>query len=545
MPSIRQQLHGFDVPVPFNTMPRHLSKPHDNVLIASPNPINEELEELEDLYRDIKIRRITPAKLVSIPLPRHLPAKLHDTMPPPKSSHKDEGSLFRFGPKEKMQQSNIEPKRTISRTQNAEKYKVPLTSSNDNDSEIIQQEVSSFFEEIKSKINGRLGIICIYWNNNFDKKYRETFVQSGLKCGFSKVEILNNKAAHYYHAITQTEYFPKNGDIIGVALANGQRQKMDSGCYFFKQNVKDVKYLGYWNVDDFYLEDETYKNKKNKLNEIPNVFLCCEKHKNPKLQEFKAFYPNAQWFSYGEELDVIKGMIIKILMMDSDKEFLKYNIEPNSVIKISTKDVLLYDSKNKNVLQFPAAVDYSFDKPKAGISYLSPTVIANTTKNAISVRKYYMEDEIKEFYVLNNGVTKLLILTKRVIIDLFREAITRFGQNINNIVITIPANFSESQKGLYLNAAKLAGLEICKSVDESEALAYGLEELYTLNKYSKYILINFTEEIIEFKLNQSGFVKSKTKKLQTLNAETFQSAKLSFFDEIINAAAEDVIPEFV
>uniref|UniRef100_A0A914RBU7 Uncharacterized protein n=1 Tax=Panagrolaimus davidi TaxID=227884 RepID=A0A914RBU7_9BILA len=356
-----------------------------------------------------------------------------------------------------------------------------------------------------------------------------------------------NIAAHYYHAITQTEYFPKNGDIIGVALANGQRQKMDSGCYFFKQNVKDVKYLGYWNIGDFYatVEDVNFKNKKNKLNEIPNVFLCCEKYKNPKLQEFKAFYPNAQWFSYGEELDVIKGMVIKIRMMDSDKEFSKYNIEPNSVIKISTKDVLLYESKNKNVSRFPAAVDYGFDKPKAGVLYLSPTVIANTTKNAVSVRKYYFEDEIKEFYVLNNGVMELLILTKRVIIDLFREAITRLGQNINNSVITIPANFAEPQKELYLNAAKLAGLEICKSVDESVALAYGLEELYTLNKYSKYILINFTEELIEFKLNQSGYVKRKTIKSQTLNAEIFQSAKLSFFDEIINAAAENVSPKLV
>uniref|UniRef100_A0AC35G3L1 Uncharacterized protein n=1 Tax=Panagrolaimus sp. PS1159 TaxID=55785 RepID=A0AC35G3L1_9BILA len=471
-------------------MPRHLSKPHDGAVTAYPNPINEN--------RDI-VRQIPPPKLVSTPLPRSLPLKPHDMTP-----------LELFS-------------KAISRMKNAENYnvlepkKVSLTFLNDNNSETIQQkEVSSFFEEIKSKVNGSLGFICIYWNKNFDKKYRETFVQNGIKCGFSKVEILGNKAAHYYHAITQTEYLPKNGDIIGVALANGQRQKTNSGCYFFKQNVKDVKYLGYWNVDDFYSTVD---------------------------DEFKAFYPNARWFSYDEELDVIKGMIAKIRMMDSDNEFSKYNIEPNSVIRISTKNVLLYDSKNKNVSQFPAAVDYGFDKPKAGILYLSPTVIANTTKNAVSVRKYYLENEIKEFYVLNNGVMEILILTKRVIIDLFREAITRLGQNINNIVITIPSNFSETQKELYLNASKLAGLEICKSVDESEALAYGLEELYTLDKYSKYILINFNEGIIELKVNQVGFVKSKTKKLKTLNGEIFQSAKLSFFDEIINAAAENVIPD--
>ena len=51
-------------------------------------------------------------------------------------------------------------------------------------------------------------------------------------------------------------------------------------------------------------------------------------------------------------------------------------------------------------------------------------------------------------------------------------------KRISKLVITVPANFSDSQRRCIINAAKLAGIEVLKIIDEptAAALAYGIGE---------------------------------------------------------------------
>ena len=76
-----------------------------------------------------------------------------------------------------------------------------------------------------------------------------------------------------------------------------------------------------------------------------------------------------------------------------------------------------------------------------------------------------------------------------VLKKLKKSADSFLGQSINKVVITVPAYFTESQKQATIDAAKIAGLEVLRIINEptAAALAYGLNDKYK-NKKSDNIL---------------------------------------------------------
>ena len=63
------------------------------------------------------------------------------------------------------------------------------------------------------------------------------------------------------------------------------------------------------------------------------------------------------------------------------------------------------------------------------------------------------------------------------------------GKNVKKLVITVPANFNDAQRNCTKQAAKLAGIEVLRIINEptAAALAYGLEE--NIDQTNKNILV--------------------------------------------------------
>uniref|UniRef100_A0AC35F021 Uncharacterized protein n=1 Tax=Panagrolaimus sp. PS1159 TaxID=55785 RepID=A0AC35F021_9BILA len=78
-----------------------------------------------------------------------------------------------------------------------------------NDVEFNEYEkVALMFEEIKSKINGKLGYACICLSKYYGNEIRKNFIECGLKSGFKNVEIINWETAFYLNAMSQINYKP-------------------------------------------------------------------------------------------------------------------------------------------------------------------------------------------------------------------------------------------------------------------------------------------------------------------------------------------------
>jgi len=69
-------------------------------------------------------------------------------------------------------------------------------------------------------------------------------------------------------------------------------------------------------------------------------------------------------------------------------------------------------------------------------------------------------------------------ITSFIIRKMVDNAESYLCKRISKLVITVPANFSDSQRRCIINAAKLAGIEVLKIIDEptAAAIAYGIGE---------------------------------------------------------------------
>ena len=82
------------------------------------------------------------------------------------------------------------------------------------------QKIDEMYEEIKSKIKGKLGCVCISLNLGYNSEIRKKFIESGKLFRFSNIQIINNETATYLNYIFLSTYFPKNGDIIWISQQN-------------------------------------------------------------------------------------------------------------------------------------------------------------------------------------------------------------------------------------------------------------------------------------------------------------------------------------
>uniref|UniRef100_A0AC34FYX8 Uncharacterized protein n=1 Tax=Panagrolaimus sp. ES5 TaxID=591445 RepID=A0AC34FYX8_9BILA len=76
------------------------------------------------------------------------------------------------------------------------------------------QNVTLMFDEIRLRINGNFGCLCICLRNTYGNEIRKKFVEEGLKNEFKNVEIMNWETAAYLIVMPQINPTLSNGDVI-------------------------------------------------------------------------------------------------------------------------------------------------------------------------------------------------------------------------------------------------------------------------------------------------------------------------------------------
>uniref|UniRef100_A0A914QKW3 Uncharacterized protein n=1 Tax=Panagrolaimus davidi TaxID=227884 RepID=A0A914QKW3_9BILA len=165
------------------------------------------------------------------------------------------------------------------------------------------EKIALMFEEIKSKINGKLGYVCICLFENYGNEIRKNFIECGLKNGFENIEIINLETAIYLNAMSQINYKPLNGNVIWIQYSE----------YFFvwEINNQKAKFCGMWNADSSRLNELQKIVDESKLNKRVDVVLYHTKIAESnmrKMSECQCFYSVYDyWYSEGS---LLKARII-------------------------------------------------------------------------------------------------------------------------------------------------------------------------------------------------------------------------------------------
>uniref|UniRef100_A0A914QKL0 Caspase family p20 domain-containing protein n=1 Tax=Panagrolaimus davidi TaxID=227884 RepID=A0A914QKL0_9BILA len=177
------------------------------------------------------------------------------------------------------------------------------------------EKVDLMFEEIKSKINGKLGYACIcLFNNYYGNETRKKFIELGLKSGFKNVEIINWETTFYLNAMLQINYKPVNGNVIWI-------QYYDE-FFIWEINNQKSKFLGMWEADPSKLNELQKIVDESKLNKGPNVVLYNTKIDESNLRKISA----CLFFRYEYIFLYTKGCLLKARITAGDCEFAHLNV---------------------------------------------------------------------------------------------------------------------------------------------------------------------------------------------------------------------------
>ena len=177
-------------------------------------------------------------------------------------------------------------------------------------------------------------------------------------------------------------------------------------------------------------------------------------------------------------------------------------IIPNSVGEKVTPSIVTFLDE-KNILKGEEAEEYLVKNYESSI-YAIKRFIGRNFKD----KKQNLQNEIKEqnfpFNIVNqNNIPKVEIVKNNkkhyfsleqissfVIKKMVQSAEEYLNKRVKKLVISIPHNFSEEQRNSTIEAAKLAGIEVLRTIHEptAAALAYGLQEKDNL-KDNKKILV--------------------------------------------------------
>jgi molecular chaperone HscA len=166
----------------------------------------------------------------------------------------------------------------------------------------------------------------------------------------------------------------------------------------------------------------------------------------------------------------------------------------NSLVAIVKSGVATIVANEKSEKLIPSVVSYQENALLVGGSALKQQIF--DPENTISSVKRFMAkslDEIKQedylYQFVNDVKNDIIIKTKRgnknpiqissdILSYLKSFAIKSIGEEPVGVVITVPAYFDENQRQATKNAAKLAGLNVLRLLNEptAAAIAYGLDK---------------------------------------------------------------------
>lgn len=88
-------------------------------------------------------------------------------------------------------------------------------------------------------------------------------------------------------------------------------------------------------------------------------------------------------------------------------------------------------------------------------------------------------------------------ISAQILMNLVRSAEEKLGKKITSAVITVPADFDDSQRNATINAGKIAGLNVERIINEptAAALAYGLDKIKKDQKVFVYDLSGGTFDV--------------------------------------------------
>uniref|UniRef100_A0AC34F971 Heat shock protein 70 n=1 Tax=Panagrolaimus sp. ES5 TaxID=591445 RepID=A0AC34F971_9BILA len=379
------------------------------------------------------------------------------------------------------------------------------------------------FEEIKLKIKGEFGHLCISINRSYGNETRKLFVGLGVQYGFVNVEIINKPIAIYLNVMSQINYKPINGKVIWICWKSVFYDEL----YVWEINVQKAKFCGRWEIDAT-KTSRLVASLKNALKfyKTPDVLL----YRNTEL------YKRIRFQAVGIDLGTSRCCVA---------------VNRNGGIA-----TIPLDNSGERLL--PSYVSYSEENIVCG------KVVVNRLRNYLKstifdskriIGRYFNDIEIDEYWCFSvnfenekvllevNGFNgkKKKITAEEVAADLLKymknKAEEFQGEKIAKVVITVPAAFTDAQKTATIAAAKLAGWNEIELLPEPIAAAFAYFIDRPISNNSTVLLFDLgggTLDVCIFKVENNQIQIISNIGDSKLGGRNFDTVLINYFRNLLN-----------
>ena len=188
------------------------------------------------------------------------------------------------------------------------KFGVVLVSNDDNGS------VAAMFENIRMHVPGNSGCACVVMHSDYGNDARKMFIETGKRCGFADVQIIDWNTALYLQSILQLKKPPKNGEIIWIFNGKHFVWKIIDGCANLISEVDG---------------DHTTRKGLTKIKGLakhssdPSAIFIPNRRECEDL--IKSVFPNCNVFTLAIGKNTAEGAVIKARIMHGDSEVFGYD----------------------------------------------------------------------------------------------------------------------------------------------------------------------------------------------------------------------------
>ena len=219
---------------------------------------------------------------------------------------------------------------------------------------------------------------------------------------------------------------------------------------------------------------------------------------------------------YGIDLGTTNSCIASV------NSFGQAEVHPNLDAKVTTPSVVYFNSKE----------DIIVGEQAKGMIPVAPQKVVECIKR-------YLRDDKK--YKANNGLpydynpTEIsAMILKKVVQDF--EAMSPTGEKVNEVVITVPANFSELDKERTREAGIMAGLDVLGLLTEPQAAAYsyGIANQFANQNVLVFDLGGGTFDLCLLKITGQNLQALTTDGIPNLGGKDWDAALASYAVNKIN-----------
>ena len=158
--------------------------------------------------------------------------------------------------------------------------------------------------------------------------------------------------------------------------------------------------------------------------------------------------------------------------------------------------------------------------------------ISEAQKKAFSVKIVEGAGGITQFKLSDGTLITPEEVAGKILREIADTASEYLGETVQEVVITVPAYFNNSQREATKNAAKIAGLDVIRIINEptAAALAFGINKVGKDMTIAVYDLGGGTFDVSILKINSDGvFEVLATSGNNYLGGEDFDNKLVEFF----------------